>query len=175
MQTTKEQKYQKGDHVQVAKDLGDMMSHFTCDCEAVVIGSYGDQYGGGNTNLYTIHIKGSGQHSWYCENQLELIEASRIDLLDIWEQEEEKESDMKADLGWIFENGNEVLTSAHGSTVSSLANCLGITNLWGSRGEGMTYYANATRILMLAQPFLETGDKDSWLAWCEKAKLGLGS
>lgn len=81
------QKYQKGDHVKVAKELGDSMSHFQSDCEAIVIGSYSDKYGGSNTSSYTIRIKGGGEVSWYYENQLELIEAGRLDLLEQWESE----------------------------------------------------------------------------------------
>lgn len=82
------QKFHKGDHVMVAKDLGPNMSHFKSDCEAIVIGSYKDQYGGNNTNSYTIHIKGRGQTSWYEEHQLTLIRIRAIDLLDEWEDEQ---------------------------------------------------------------------------------------
>ncbi|MDE2105409.1 MAG: hypothetical protein KGL39_49740, partial [Patescibacteria group bacterium] len=79
--TTEKQKFHKGDHVRIAKDLGQSMSHFQADCEAIVIGSYNDQYGGGNTRDYTLHLKGGGQVSWYYENQLTMIESGRIGLL----------------------------------------------------------------------------------------------
>lgn len=34
-----------GDYVRVAKDLGPTMSHFTSDCDAIVLYSYADIYG----------------------------------------------------------------------------------------------------------------------------------
>lgn len=162
-----EQKYHKGDHVQVAKDLGESMSHFTSDCEAIVIGSYTDQYGGGReSSSYTLHLKGRGQSSWYDEWQLELIEANRLDLLEQWEEELKQDEAMKSDLDWIFSHGRDVLKSASGATVEALAKGLGCTNLWGSRGEGITYYQNALFVLGIAKPYLEGGDKEGWLKLC---------
>lgn len=165
------QKFNKGDHVKVAEDLGQIMSHFQSDCEAIVIGSYADQYGGDNTTDYTIYIKGSGQVSWYREHQLDLIMAGRIDLLEQWEAEAKKETDMKSDLDWIFSHGKEVLEGAHGATISALAECFGLTNLWGSRGEGITYYSNVMATLQMAKPYLEAGDKDGWLKHCASLEV----
>ena len=42
----KKQKFSTGDHVKVAKDLGSTMRHFQNDCEAIIIGSYADRFGG---------------------------------------------------------------------------------------------------------------------------------
>jgi len=164
------QKYKKGDHVQVAKDLGQCMSHFQSDCEAIVIDSYADQYGGSNTDSYTIHIKGSGRVSWYEEHQLKIIQPDRLDLLDSWEVEANQEADMKSDLDWIFNNGKEALEKTHGATVSALAECFGLTNLWGSNGEGINYYSNSMATIQMAKPFLESGDKQGWLKFCENIK-----
>ena len=165
------QKFQKGDLVHVAKDLGQSMSHFTNDIDAIVIGSYNDQYGGGDTTSYTLHLKGSGQCSWYYEDQLELIERNRCDLLDAWEAEKEAERKQKSDIDWIFEHGPEVLKSAHGATIETLGRGVGITNLWGSHGEGLAYYENAMTIMAVAGPFLEKKDKAGWLAFCQTVKL----
>lgn len=162
------QKYQRGDWVSVAKDLGLLMSHFQADCEAIVIGSYADQYGGSNTDSYTIHIKGGGKCSWYKEDQLTLIESGRLDKLQLWEDEVEAERKQKSDLDWIFSHGQEVLENPHGASIQALANCFGLTNLWGSQGEGYVYYENARRTLMMASPYLQLGDKNGWLAHCEK-------
>ena len=85
------QKYTKGDHVKVAKDLGQIMSHFQNDCEAIVIGSYADEYGESDTKSYTIHIKGQGEVAWYEEYQLKLIGKNKLDLLDQWEKERQAE------------------------------------------------------------------------------------
>ena len=163
-------KYKKGDHVQVAKDLGRCMSHFQSDCEAIVIYSYADRYGGSNTGSYSIHIKGSGKVSWYEEHQLEMIQADRLDLLDLWEKEAAQEVEMKSDLDWIFNNGDGVLENTHGATISALAECFGLTNLWGSRGEGVTYYSNSMMTMQISKLFLESGDKKGWLELCEEIK-----
>lgn len=161
------QKFKHGDHVQVAKDLGPTMRHFTGDCEAIVISSYRDQFGHGPHKDYTIHLKGGGRVSWYHECQLELIEASRTDLLGQWETDKRNNEALKSDLDWIFSHGEEVLEAAHGATVDALAKCFGLTNLWGSRGEGLCYYSNALKTLGMAKPFLQAGDKDGWLVHCK--------
>lgn len=160
------QKFQKGDWVRVAKDLGPHMSHFTADCEAIVIGSYKDQYGGDDTESYTLHLKGRGRSSWYEEWQLTLLEAGRLDKLKEWEDAREAEHKEKGDLDWVFAHGAEVLQNAHGASVSALAKCFGLTNLWGSHGEGFVYLENALMTLALAKPFLLTGDKTGYLALC---------
>lgn len=165
------QKFHRGDLVHVAKDLGPSMSHFTSDVDAIVIGSYHDQYGGGNIRDYTLHLKGDGQCSWYSEHQLELLEHGRTDLLEQWKAEEEAEEKQKADLDWIFAHGPDVLKSAHGASIAALAQGVWITNLWGSHGEGLAYYENAMRVLSIAAPFLEAKDKNGWLAFCQTAKL----
>ena len=168
------QKYQMGDHVRVTKDLGAAMSHFTADCDAIVIGSYVDQYGGGERerHSYTLHLKGRGRCSWYDEWQLELIEANRCDLLREWKEKQDKEAEQKSDLDWIFSHGEEALKEGHGSTVAALAECFGLTNLWGTHGEGITYFTNALRTMAVARPFLEDGDKEGWLKFCAAGKAG---
>jgi hypothetical protein len=168
------QKFHKGDWVRVAKDLGSTMSHFESDCEAIVIGSYADQYPGfdsENTHDFTIFIKGRGQVSWYGGNQLILIETGRIDLLEQWESEKAVEVKEKSDLDWIFSHGQEVTENPHGASIQSLASCFGLDNLWGSRGEGATYYSNAIMTMQLAMQFLIMKDKIGWLEFCEELKL----
>jgi hypothetical protein len=161
------QKFQKGDWVRVAKDLGPSMSHFAADCEAIVVGSYKDQYGGNNIDSFTLHLKGSGQCSWYYASQLTLIESGRLDKLQAWEDEAEAERKEKSDLDWIFANGQAVAEKPHGASIQALAECFGLTNLWGRNGEGITYYSNAMGTLELAAPYLKAGDKAGWLARCE--------
>lgn len=172
METLIKQKFQKGDHVRVAKDLGSMMSHFPSDCEAIVIGSYYDQYGGneGNKKQYTIHLKGGGQTSWYYEHQLILIKAESLDLLKQWEKERDDDIKEKSDLDWIFSHGEECLKNPHGSTASALAKYLGVDNLWGSHGEGAVFYSNCYKVLAFAHDFLIKGDKDGYIKACEEWK-----
>lgn len=161
-------RFYSGDYVRVAKDLGRSMSHFQSDCDAVVIGSYGDRFGGEDHNSYTIHIRGRGQVSWYYGEQLELLERARHDLIEAWEAEEEAEEKLKSDIDWIFANGEEVIHTPHGASINTLAACLGIKNMWGLNGEGITYYHNFLLTMMAAKEYLKTGDKAGFLAFAQK-------
>ena len=158
------QEYHYGDHVRINAEMPEYRSHFIADEEAIVIGSYGDQYGtpdsGGD---YTLYIKGHGQCSWYPADTFTLIENGRIDLLTKWQAEKEAEDKLHSDLDWIFANGEAVLENAPGATVAALARCLGITNMWGSHGEGYVWYMNALRVMAYAEPYLRTGDKQGFL------------
>jgi hypothetical protein len=169
--------FRVGDLVHIAKDLGPMMRHFTADCDAIILelgrershnvdGSESDPL----DRLCVLYIKGHGQTAWYHLRQLTLLEHNRCDLLKVWKDEQEAEDKMHGDLDWIFANGLAVTQGADGATIGALATCLGVTNLWGSRGEGMTYYLNAIQILHLAAPYLKTNDKAGWLAFCKITK-----
>jgi hypothetical protein len=166
------QKFQRGDYVRVAKDLGLSMSHFRADCDAIVIGSYRDQYGGSNNKSYTLYFEDSGQCSWYDEEQLSLIEAGRADLLEQWQTEREKRNVQQSDLDWIFDPANrkEMLTNPPHASIRGLAACLLITedDLWGPYGEGITYWTNAMRLRAHAEPYLKRSSKADWLAYCEE-------
>ncbi len=151
-------------------DLVHVEPHFTADVDAIVLYSYADEYGGDDHETYSLHLRGKGALSWYYGSQLTLIEHGRLDLLETWEDEREAEIELKGGLDWIFDHGPEVLEKPHGATIIALGQCLGITGLWGSNGEGFIYYENARRILNAAQPFLETRDKAGWLARCEAEK-----
>lgn len=167
------QKFQKGDLVRIADDLGPGMSHFTSGVEAIVIGSFADKYGGRNRRDYTLYLRGGGECSWYKEHQLELIERGRLDLLEDWKREKTEEVKQKSDLDWIFANGGLVLEEAHGSSVAALAKCFGCHNLWGSRGEGVTYYQNSLCVLRMADGYLRAGDKEGWLKRSEEIRDAL--
>lgn len=166
------QKFKKYDLVKIDDNLGDSMSHFTSGCEAIVIGSYADEYGGDDTNSYTLYLKSEGECSWYYEEQLTLIERNRKDLLDEWKNEDKTEDAMHSDLDWIFSNGPQVLNGATSSTIESLAACLGVNNLYGSNGEGFVYYMNSIKILSASAPYLIGCDKQGWLDFCNKHRVG---
>ena len=157
-----QQKYQKGDHIMIDKDLGSMMSHFTADAEAIVIGSYKDQFGGSDTKSYTLHIKDRGKVSWYYEHQLTLIEANRSDLLEQWETKEKELVSQQSDLDWIFTNGKEVVDNGYGTSIQALADVHNFGSLWGSNGEGVTYLSRSIQILEIAMPYLISGDRKAY-------------
>lgn len=73
------QKFFRGHRVKVAKDLGPHMTHFDNDCEAIVIGSYSDQFGGNNTDSFSLLLLTERPYtcSWYEKNQLTLINSDR--------------------------------------------------------------------------------------------------
>lgn len=71
----KPQKFHRGDHIRIADDLGSAMRHFPSGLRGFVMGSYRDQYGNGERNLYTVDVEKHGETSWYNEDQLTLIEA----------------------------------------------------------------------------------------------------
>lgn len=166
MKIEKIQKFHKGDLVRIDKDLGDSRSHFTSDCDAIVIGSYRDQFGGDDVDSYTLYLEASGECSWYHECSLSLIETGRLDKLKEWDDAIELERNKKSSLDWIFSNGKDVIDRPHGSSISTLAECLGCTNLWGPHGEGIVYYKNALTVLTMASPFLLSNDKIGWLNFC---------
>lgn len=161
-------RFNRGDLVHIAADLGPHMPHFTSDVDAIIIGSYADQFGGNDHDSLTVYIKGQGETSWYCSHQLTLLKPNRLDLLDQWKSEDETERVQKSDLDWIFSHGAEVLESAHGASVQALADCFGLSNLWGNHREGFVYYTNVMKTLTLAEPFLRSGDKKGWLEFCAK-------
>jgi hypothetical protein len=79
-----EQKFFLGDRVRIAADLGSTMSHFDKDCEAIVMYSYAEQYGGSAKDLdrFNLYIlPNGGSASWYYADQLTLIEPDRLDML----------------------------------------------------------------------------------------------
>jgi hypothetical protein len=157
-----------GDRVRIVKQLPSSMSHFTADEEAIVVGSYADQYGGHDHHTFTLWIKDHGRVSWYDREHLTLIERGRDDLLQEWEAAAEAKRKMMSDLDWIFAHPEE---ARNGACVEALAACFGLTNLWGSHGEGISYYTNAMHTLALADPFLKAGDKEGWLDLCKTLKI----
>jgi hypothetical protein len=166
------QKFQKGDLVQIDKDRGGYIGRLAAGCEVVVVGSYADQFGGDDRSCYTLYLKRFGPCSWVYEQELTLIEPARTDKLQEWENEVELENKKKSDLDWIFANGESVIKTPDGASIQALANCFGLTNLWGNSGEGWTYYRNARMTLMMAEPYLAANNKVGWLEFCELLRVG---
>jgi hypothetical protein len=95
------QKFFKGDLVRVG-NMPAHMAHFTGNCDAIVIGTYAERYGGGarESTRYILHILKRGEKgevSWYDEDQLTFIGADRFDLLPagnvhrkVWEAKQQR-------------------------------------------------------------------------------------
>lgn len=160
------QKFHNGDLVHIVANPGSSMAHFESDVDAIVIGSYADQYGGSNHDSYTVRIKNGGEVSWYDERQLELIEPNRSDLLQRWEEEATRRFTEESSLDWIFSHAEKVLAQPSSANVIGLAASLGFTenDLWGRHGEGYTFWRNSQLVLALAKPFLESCDQPGFEA-----------
>jgi hypothetical protein len=165
-------KFQVGDLVRINKVMPSMMSHFTCDEDAIVTEYSHNECQKGNDweHSYQLFIKGHGNTAWYHDSNLKLIKHNQMSLLKKWKDKAKAEEKQKSNLDWIFKNGASVLKSAHGATVSALASCLGCSNLWGSHGEGFVYYQNAMAVLLMSKPFLEKSDKLGWLEFSKEYK-----
>ena len=161
------QKFKYGDLVRISDSLGASMSHFTSGREAVVVHSYADRYGGDNHTDYSIYIEGEGPVAWYRESQLTLIESNRADRMQEWEDAAAAKKKIESDLDWIFAHGEEVLAGGSWASIGALAECFGLVNLWGPRGEGIDAYQNGLNTLSMASPFLKAGDKAGWLEFCK--------
>jgi hypothetical protein len=159
----KKQKFQYGDLVRIAKDLGPYMRHFTSDVEAIVIYSYADKFGGDDHQNYCVNIKDKGEVSWYEEHQLELIKSNQIDLLEKWQCEHEQSISKYSDIDWIFQNGKKVIEKYHGATAKALGRILGIQNMYGPSGEGFVFMQNAQMIMSVSRPYLEKNDKAGFI------------
>lgn len=79
----KEQKFFRGDLVQIADDLGSSMQHFDKGCKAIVIGTYAELCHDDNkVDSYQVYlIPNRGSSAWYHTHQLTLIAPNRYDLL----------------------------------------------------------------------------------------------
>lgn len=163
-----EQKFQCGDYVRVIDN-----HHYHKDEEGIVVGSYCDQFGGNNTEDYTLFIKDKGESSWYEESSLVLIESHCNGLLEEWKQARDADNKIKSDLDWIFSHSIEVLENKYGASVQALASCFGLMDLWGKNGEGFVYYENSVITLALAKDYLKNGDKEGWLKRAEEIKENL--
>jgi len=165
------QKFQRGDLVRVGagSSLAEHMG--LIGAEAIVIGSYRDQYGGDDTESYTLHFgPEKGEASWCDESDMTLVEPGALDLLRQWQDIEKELDETHRDLDWIFANGSRMIAEGMkfpGETLQTLFSMLGGGSLWGSNGEGINFYANSEITISHALPFLSRGDRAGWEAYCE--------
>lgn len=160
------QKFNKYDLVRVTSDR--ITGEVGTMC--IILGSYKDQFGGGqeSEDHYTVFREGMGEMAWAYDNELELSEKSRPDILERFKSEYDAKIATLSDLDWIFENSKEVLQDGHGASIQALASCFGMTNLWGRSGDGVEWEENAMKTMSFAYPFLLIGDKEMYLEFCKK-------
>jgi len=154
----KKQKFKRGDVVHIAKDLGPSMAHFENDLEAVVMGSYRDQYGGDNAKDYTLMFCRDGNEvSWYGETQLTFLRHGGEAEIERIKFEREKRKSTERDINWIMANWLGIRENPSGATLAALMRLIGIENPWPS-GEGWELAENQMRTFALFDPILSTGD-----------------
>ena len=154
------QKYHYGDVIHLDADPGPGRSHSRKDEDAVVLGSYNDQYRGGeddgrDQHQYTLLFFDGGQSSWYPEEQMTFLRHGTDEIVEIKRKKREKDA-VKSDLNWIVSNWKKIRDRVPGASMETLMKRIGITNPWGSHGEGMTYFANMEYTFNLLDKALST-------------------
>lgn len=154
-----EQKFKRGDVVHIAADLGQSMSHFEKDKDAVVMGSYAEQFGGDDTKSYTLMFFQGNGSSWYEEHQLTFLRHGGEEIINEINKKAEEREKIESNLSWIVENWKEIRTGdIPSATIVKLMSFVGITDPWGNHGEGIDYYNHVRYTLKQLDPVLLTGD-----------------
>jgi hypothetical protein len=170
MSEGKVQKFQRGEGVRIADDLGPSMSHFRAACDAVVLGSYADKYGGDTRDSYTLMFRDGSSCSWYYERQLSFLEHLGEAEIDRLTREREARDAIVSDLKWIVDNWEPPGDKLPGAALEKLMAMIGIDKPWGSNGEGVNYYANANFTLAILDPVLRLRDVARLEEFCERLK-----
>lgn len=157
------QKFKRGDKVHIAASLGSSMAHFQADKDAIIIGSYRDEYGGGpeKEKQYTVLMcDNGGRCSWYYDEQLTFVEhVGEAGIQEIDERRKAKDA-MESDLTWIVAHWKEIQGSPSGATCEALMRLIGITEPWGSHGEGFVWQSNALNTVSALNDALMSGNID---------------
>lgn len=159
----KKQKFKKGDLVHITENMPSYMSHFTSDIDAVVIGSYADQFGGSDVKSYTLLLIKDGkwynESSWYKEEQLTFIAYKGEEYIKQLRDEKEQYDKKVERLDYIVSHWLEMKIDGvpHASAVT-LMKLVGITEPWGLHGEYWDFYQHWTITRKLLDPILSTGD-----------------
>lgn len=161
------QKFQPGDLV---KTLGERYRNH--ETVAIVEHCYDDKYGKGTRESppsYSLYFEKAGGWAWHDENELELIEAGRMDLLDAWKAAEAVIKERESNISWIFDNSEEFLKKPKHYSLQALATKMGFGDLWGSRGEGVDLYENSQLVFIFAAPFVKEKDLLGFMQFCIEA------
>lgn len=123
---------------------------------AIISGTYASQYGGNDHNSLRLTFENGDRSSWWYPSKLKLVERGQISLLIKWEQESIELEKIESDLDYIFQNIDLVLENKSGASLQAVYSYVGGGSLWGTRGEGITYYENSYSVLMLLAIFNNT-------------------
>jgi hypothetical protein len=158
-----QQKFKRGDLVHITADMPSYMSHFKSDLDAIVLGSYADQFGGSCIDEYTLLLIKDGkwynESSWYEENQLTFIRHEGEEYIQKLQAEKDGLDKIHSDLDWIIDNWHTFKEEIPSASAQKLMALIGITNPFGNHGEYIDYYNHWLFTLEIITPIMETGDK----------------
>lgn len=118
--------------------------------EALIVGSYADQYGGSNHKDYTIMFCETGSEtSWKSENQLELIDEGGEHLFAEAKANREKISKANTDLKQIKENWVEKQGKLSSETILFLFDKIGHKSAFLRNGELYALFADWSELYPL--------------------------
>lgn len=153
------QKFNRGDVVHIAVDLGQSMSHFEKDKDVVILGSYADEFGGNNTRDYTVLFEDGNECAWYQEYQLTFLRYGGEELISEIKKTRNERNKVVSDLGWIVDNWKKIRKEGvPGATMVKLMSLIGITSPYGNHGEGIDYYNHTKYTTRCLDAILSTGD-----------------
>jgi len=136
---SKKQKFKRGNLVHIAKDLGEFMSHFTNDVDAIIVGSYTDQFGGGDVDSYSVMFSETGgECSWYYEWQLTLINEGGEHLFVKARKNREQISKQNTDIDYIISKLDEGPWNTESILV--LFDLIGVDTSFKTNGEFYVLY-----------------------------------
>ena len=173
------QKYHRGDVVFVGTMSDEEgMGHFPGDQEAIVMGSYADQYGGGPSceDHYTLLFTGSGgESSWYYDHHLTFIRHGGESEIEAVHAKRAGQDAHDANLDWIVSNWNSIRERPPMASLFALAALSGYSpdDLWGKHGEGIDLWSNTTQIHRAFDPVLLGGDIEAVKAFAPTVKIKL--
>ena len=172
------QRFKRGDKVRVADDLGECRSHFRSGFDAIVMGSYASQCGGtlerDHSNYTLMACDDGNELSWYDGSVLTFIEHAGSEAIKAIKQERKDRAARESDMEWIWANWATIREKPPGATMGQLMRQIGITNPWGSHGEGFVYWANAMATFEYLDAVLLSGDREAFATLCQQAKQGSG-
>lgn len=113
---------------------------------------------GPNGHSYTVLFFSGGTSSWYWERQLTFLRHGGEELIEQINAEYEDRKKAESDMEWIVTNWNAIRENPPGATMNYLMKRVGITEPWGSQGEGLAYYANAQQTYAALDEALRSGD-----------------
>lgn len=155
------QKFKRGDKVRIAKNLGPFKQHFKNDCDAIILSSYKDKYGGSGRDEkeYTVLFVDEGYEcAWYEDDELTFIEHVGEHGIELVKNKRKKIDAVHSDIKWIVSNWKKIEKNVPAASVATLIKLAGIKDPWGPNGEGVHYFQCAHTVLNYVRSALKTGD-----------------